>query len=184
MRLLVGITWVVVLAVLFAACTRSPAPSDRGAQAPVPSPQTISEPATTARFSGLDRLDSATLEGFVAQLDRAFRGKDATFLRRHIASDALIVVEQGGRVTSVDKKQYLESLTTSWSKIQDYTYDRSEPTIAIQDDLANIHFVVVESGRVLGRKIEARIDTLLELKLDQGQVLITYVKGRSEMKLM
>ena len=188
-----ALAWILLLSltVFLAGCTKSaptaetkPGPARTARSQPTggePAPEPVQTPA--AAFSEVETLDSPLVERFLTSMDAAFQKKDASFLRDHIASDALIVVRQGELAVQVDKGQYLQTLAKAWDKIDNYRYERTEPAIAIQDDLANVHYVVHESGQVLGKQINAQVDTLLELKLQDSKVLITYVQGRSEMSI-
>jgi cytoskeletal protein RodZ len=135
-----------------------------------------------AALSNASTLSDESLQEFAKNLEQAFVDKNLAFLETHLAPDASIVVKQNGRTVKVNKARYLALLKKAWSQISDYKYAQSKPVFAIQDNFANLHMVVTESGTVLGRPVRTTVDTTLELRLQNEKITIISVTGQSNMK--
>lgn len=176
MKLLkIGVILLLPIPMVLFACTRTPEPS--------PSRPEAVAPASPENFEQVAVLDSAVLEGFLRRMGRAYQNRDTAFLQKYIAEDAEIRVDQDGRTVVTNKQQYIALLEKAWSRIKDYRYTQSEPVIAIQDDLANVHLVVNETGTVLGRSIRSEIDASIELRLVNGKIEIRQVTGQTNMSM-
>jgi len=134
-------------------------------------------------FTNIGALDQNVINSFLDQMTSAYKAKDLSFLKRYLASDAVLFVKQGGKEVKVNKEQYLALLAKAWKKIRDYNFKKGKPSIAIQGNAASVSLLINESGKIMGRRITIEVITSLEIKLVNGIVLIKKVTGRSKVGL-
>lgn len=134
-------------------------------------------------FAKVDALDEKIVAAFLERLSAAYSAGEIEFLKKHIAQNAVIEVEQEGRLVAVNKDQYLKLLDKVWKRLSDYQFSYSSPNLIIQEKKAGVHLLVSESGKAMGRVIKSEAETDLGIGLENGCVIIVSIKGRSKMTM-
>jgi len=122
-------------------------------------------------------LTESALKAFSAKIDDAISRHDVDTIIQHIAEHAVIsgtVQVQGQtRMIRMNKAQYRQMLTTTWSAATSYEYDRSNEKISIDRDQATITADVAESMVIQGQQIATKVRERATVENIDGTLMLT-----------
>jgi hypothetical protein len=122
-------------------------------------------------------LNESALIAFTAKIDAAIMRRDIDTIVEHVADHAVIsgtVKVQGQmRTIRMNKAQYREMLTLTWSAVSSYTYERTNEKISINGDQAIITADIAETMVAQGQQIRTRTRERATVESIDGKLMLT-----------
>lgn len=139
----------------------------------LPRPQWVDRQLDEVRFSGDAKdLSAETVVRFINRMDKACAEKDLEFFQTYLAKSSVITMKQGAKSVLIDKTRYLDYMSRTWGKVEDYTYSHKDLHVEMTTGKAVASYVAVESGKVMGRTFRSETKTRMEINRQQGDLHI------------
>jgi len=164
-RFVAPITLLLMIAFLFAACGSS------GEGVTVTSIDVIA----------MDVITEEQVAAFLDEVARETNNNNVKALLAQLSDNVYITFSQEGSSTieSFTKDEYSELMSQGFDYMNDYknSHQNTDITIRPGGKSAVVTMEILESGSILGTAISASTDTIIELELQGGELLITSIDG-------
>jgi ketosteroid isomerase-like protein len=124
-----------------------------------------------------EQLTETALKAFSAKIDAAISRRDVETIVAHIAEHAVIsgtALVQGQMQTfRMNKSQYRQMLTATWSVASSYEYGRSNERVTIDGDQAVITADIAETMVIQGQQISTKARERATVESIDGRLLLT-----------
>lgn len=144
---------------------------------PVPSVLVLASALLCSSLLLAQELNESALMAFTAKIDAASASRDIDTVVDHIAEHAVISgtanVQGQMRALRMNKAQYRQMLTLTWSAASSYTYERTNEKISIDGDQAIVTADVAETMVIQGQEIRTRTRERATVKSIDGKLMLT-----------
>lgn len=147
------------------------------------SPAAVVAPAP-ASSAALVALTKADLEAWLKDVDQATVNKNVELIGSTMAEDVKIVVknmpsESGPKTMEINKSDYMKGLKATWENVKDYTYERRDVVIEIDNEgkKAVISATIAESMLMQEQKVSTVTKEKAEIELRDGKPVVTLVES-------
>lgn len=130
-------------------------------------------------------LSQPQIKAVVKAVERATNALDAEALANTMADDVVIEFDitmlGESQVVRATKEEYVEVLTETWSRLEQYNHRRSNMDIKLAGDHAVVSARVHESMVIDGHKVDGTSREKMVIRMVAGQPKITKVYGLSSL---
>ncbi len=147
------------------------------------SPAAVVAPVPTSS-AALVALTKADLEAWLKDVDQAAVNKSVEVIGSIMAEDMKIVVknlpsESGPKTMEMNKSDYMKGLKATWENVKDYTYERRDVVIEIDNEgkKAVISSNIAESMLMQEQKVSTVTKEKAEVELRDGRPVVTLVES-------
>lgn len=128
-------------------------------------------------------LTEKKVQAFLDDFEKAsFKDQDIEKMGTFLSNNFTVSVMAPGLVQpmTMNKEQYLQTAEMTWSMVEDYEYKLSDQKITLNGNSATVSAKQTESMTMMGQTVAMETDSVTDLELKDGKILITKMKADSK----